>query len=996
LFWARVEYAGGRLFQTPMGNLSLIADEPDRSFRPGEIFLGRFRIVRLLGRGGMGEVFEAEDLQLGRIALKTIRPDIANSSHALDRFRREVQLARKVSGQQVCRIYELFLVPAGGHNAATAFLTMEYLDGVTLADKLKKSGPFSRQEGLALALDICEGLQSIHQQGIVHRDLKSANIMLCNRGGQMRAIVMDFGLAFDGLPDVRECNDSTASVALASTGSGVIAGTPAYMAPEQFEGKPVSAATDIYALGVVLYEIFTGLQPYAAATPVGAAIRRAKRPQPVSSMQRMPRHFDGVVERCLEYEQERRYQSADQVVRALRAGPLDLHNLAVDRPWLVRAAVALLLVCAVWAVFSWWRTRQYYRPAAQAERWYETGLASLREASYLKATRELGNATAQDSRFVMAHARLAEAWSNLDFDGAAQREMLTASSGEDRIPPLDRMYLDAIRATLTRDFTGALQLYQQIFDRLPESEKGAGYLDLGMAYERAGDPQRAQESYIQASKLNPDNPAPYLRKGMLESRQNQVDAANQDLSRADALYTSDMNPEGLAELDYQRGYLANQREANDEANNYLHRALSEAEHLPSVQLEIRALTQLSSVAYNSMRDPQAVELAQKAIQLARDNQLDGWAAEGFVRMANADLDHAQDYPQADAALAEAFRILRQSQQSRVEAMANLTLASLRNQQQHPDDVLPPAVAALNYYKTNGHFHEAARASLLIARAQRSRGELDQALQSGTELAELAKKAGSQGLQTQAEELLGTVYLQLEDYPQAFDRFGQAFHLAGDGQLKPWEALHEGEIYSRIGRYTDAERMLALAPAANPSVPELQVGVLMGEGKFAQAEVLAAQLSRKSDLPPDDRFTVAVDGALAEAFDRRPKEALDHLQNLSLLRNLTDDPAAVAARELGEAMVFFTAGDAQSAFGIAVKAEAWFSANHRKDSGLRSALIAAQAARMRHDAVDESLFTKKSIDILTELRNTWSPQLYLSYTSGPDLQFLGKGIVHPPK
>ncbi len=978
-----------------MANLSVIADEPERSFRPGETLLGRFRIVRLLGRGGMGEVFEAEDLQLGRIALKTIRPDIASSKQALDRFRREVHLARKVSGQQVCRIYELFLIPGGGQNAATAFLTMEYLDGVTLAERLRKSGPLSQQEGLTLALDICEGVKSIHEQGIVHRDLKSGNIMLCNRAGRTRAIVMDFGLAFDGLLDIRECNDSTASVALAGSGTGAVAGTPAYMAPEQFEGKPVSPATDVYALGVVLYEIFTGLQPYAAATPVGAAIRRAKRPQPVSSMQRaMPRHFDQVVERCLEYEPERRYQSADQVARALQAGPLDLHNLVVDRPWLVRFAAVLLLAGAVWGLFSWWRTRQYYHPGVQAERWYETGLASLREASYLKATRELGNATAQDSHFVMAHARLAEAWSNLDFDGAAQREMLIASAGEDRIPPLDRMYLDAIRATLTRDFAGARNLYGRILDRLPESGKAAGYLDLGMAYERAGDPQHAVESYNQASTLNGDNPAPYLRRGMLESRQNQAAAANQDFGRAEALYTSEMNPEGLAELDYQRGYLANQREANDEANSYLNRALGEAQRLPSVQLEIRALTQLSSVAYHSVHDPQAVELAQRAIQLARDNQLEGWAAEGFVRMANAEVD-SQDYAKADAALQEAFRILRQNQQSRVEAMANLTLASLRNQQQRFDDVLPPATAALNYYKANGHFYEAAQASLLIARTQRSQGALDQAIQSGTELAELAKRAGSQVLQTQAEELLGTVYLQLEDYPQTFDHFGKAFRLAGEGELKAWEALHEAEIFSRIGSFREAERMLALTPSSHPALPALRVEVLIGERKYAPAEALAAQLAKRSDLPPDNKFNLAMDGALAEALNHHEKGAVASLQRMAVPEDFSADPANVGFRELATAMVFSAVGDAQSAFDNATRAEAWFSANHRKDSGLRSALIAARAARMRHDSAGENLFTKKSIDILTELRNTWPPQLYLSYITRPDIQSLSAGIVRVP-
>lgn len=699
----------------------------------------------------------------------------------------------------------------------------------------------------------------------------------------------------------------------------------------------------------------------------------------------MPRHFDRVVARCLEYDLESRFPSTDQVARDLRAGPLDLHNLAVDRPWVIWSAAALLLVCATLGGLSWWRTRQYYRPGAQAERWYQTGLASLREASYLKATRELGTAIADDNRFVMAHARLAEAWSNLDFDGTAQREMLIASAGETRIPPLDRMYLDAIRATLTRNFRSALDLYGKILDRLPESDKAAGYVDLGMACERASDPNRALQAYEKASTLNPDNPAPYLRAGMLDSRLNQVSQANQAFDRAEALYTSEMNPEGLAELDYQRGYLANQREANEEANTYLNRALSDAQRLPSVQLEIRALTQLSSVAYNSAHDAQAVELAQRAIELARDNLLDGWAAEGFVRLANVRLVD-QQYPQADDALRNAFRILKQNQQSRVEAMANLTLASLRNQQERFNEVLAPATAALIYYRTNGHFMEAARASLLIARAQRSTGELDRALQSGTELVELAKQAGSRELETLAEDLLGTIYLQREDYAQTVDHFGKAFTLAGDGKYRPWEALHEAEIFSRVGRFADAERMIALTPPGHPNVPALRVEILIGEQKYAQAEALTAQLARQTNLPPDAQYNLAMDGATAEALNHHPREALSSLHSIATPQGVSVDPAAMAT-------VYLAAGDAQLAFDNASRAESWYSASHLMDSALRSALIAARAARLLHDPADEASFTRKSLDILNDLRNNWPPQLYLSYTSGLDLRSLGEGTLH---
>jgi eukaryotic-like serine/threonine-protein kinase len=303
----------------PLAHLNGFLDDKDARFQPGELVLGRFRIVRPIGRGGMGEVYEAEDLQLGTIALKTIRHGIASSSDAFERFRQEVQLARRVSGPQVCRIHELYLLPASGKFDATAFLTMEYLDGTTLYEKIQTDGPLAWKEALNVALEICEGLRLIHEKGIIHRDLKTGNIMLCKQGGATRVVLMDFGLARDFSADTSKNDSSSPVEGPGKTLPQMIVGTPEYMAPEQFEGKPVSPATDIYALGIILYELVTGLHPYAADTPVAAAIRRAKHPIPASSIRpNIPRRCDRVVEHCLEYEPGRRFQSAKEVIRNLK------------------------------------------------------------------------------------------------------------------------------------------------------------------------------------------------------------------------------------------------------------------------------------------------------------------------------------------------------------------------------------------------------------------------------------------------------------------------------------------------------------------------------------------------------------------------------------------------------------------------------------------------------------------------------------------------------
>jgi serine/threonine protein kinase/tetratricopeptide (TPR) repeat protein len=286
---------------------------PDATrFSSGELVLERFKIVRLLGSGGMGEVYEAIDLELGRIALKTIRYDIAANGQMMSRFKHEVQLARQVSDPHVCRIHELFVVPQYATRSATAFLTMEFLEGITLSEWLAQNGAVDYPEAESIALQLCDGLQAIHNAGVIHRDLKARNIMLIRGERGTRVVVMDFGLArFASEPE---------SIGTTEMGQpSAIVGTPEYMAPEQFENGELSPATDVYALGVVLYELVTGRRPFAARTPVAAAVRRGKRPAPASSIQpTLPHKWDQVIDRCLEYDAEHRFQSASEVAENLR------------------------------------------------------------------------------------------------------------------------------------------------------------------------------------------------------------------------------------------------------------------------------------------------------------------------------------------------------------------------------------------------------------------------------------------------------------------------------------------------------------------------------------------------------------------------------------------------------------------------------------------------------------------------------------------------------
>jgi serine/threonine-protein kinase len=290
----------------------------DARFLPGSMVADRYRVVGLLGVGGMGEVYRADDLKLGQpVALKFLPREVERDEKRRQRFMNEVRLALRITHPNVCRVHDIGEVPsAGSGQERQHFISMEYVDGEDLASLLRRIGHMPEERAVEIARQLCAGLAAAHDQGILHRDLKPANVMIDGRG---RAKITDFGLA-----------DLAGTV----VGAEVRAGTPGYMAPEQLSGSGVSERSDIYSLGLVLYELFTGKQAFRPGSAAEMARLQTTPPtSPTSHVRGLDPAIEAVVLRALEQDPARRPASAMAVAAALPGGdPLAAALAAGETP----------------------------------------------------------------------------------------------------------------------------------------------------------------------------------------------------------------------------------------------------------------------------------------------------------------------------------------------------------------------------------------------------------------------------------------------------------------------------------------------------------------------------------------------------------------------------------------------------------------------------------------------------------------------------------------
>ncbi len=986
--------------------------------------VSHYRVVEKLGEGGMGSVYVAEDTHLGRRVAIKFPTDKGDEHHFRARFLREARAISGLSHPNIATVFDY-----GEGEDGQPFIVMELVKGESLGDMLR-DGKLTMARAIEIIADVGEALSEAHRHGIIHRDIKPSNVIITERG---QVKVLDFGLAKQITEDHQVSADPDARTLLAThTQSGVVVGTPLYLSPEQAMSEPVDARSDIFALGALLYESISGRPAFSGRgiIEIAAQVIHIDPPKPSTVNPKISPELDRITMKALAKNPIERYQSADEMVADLRAtreefqsadhtitqkfssihataprqSALTTVSEVLRRPrislFALVGALAVVLLAA-WGIYRWTRARPH-NLSAECVRWYQEGTSALRDGTYYKASRILEQATHCDGKFALAHARLAEALSELDFSERAKDEILLAGTlvpERSALPALDALYLQAITQTVSRDFSGAVESYSEIVKQSQDSERAFAYIDLGRAYEKNGATAKAIEAYVKATEMDAQAAAAYLRLGVLYGRQQNMPASDAAFAKAQNIYQTLSNMEGEAEVFYQRGTLFNNLDHLDDASAELQKALDLARNTNNLSQQIKALLQLSSASSAQGDTPRAEQLANEAIELARTNGLENLATDGLINLGYAFFLRG-DFSETEKYFQQALEFARRYKGRYNEARALLSLASLRDQQGKPDDVINYVEQALPFYQQGNYRTETSQALALRGRAMRRKGDYDASLQAFQQLLQLSQQASDQAQIALAQEGIGSVLMRQERYIEALSAFEQSYVVLkslGSQQKLGSNLESRGLIMLRLGDYNRGRDFLSQAQSiANTGgfkslqadLYEVNAEMELSQRHFPQAKAEATQALTLAGT----QYTNVVTNAkrvlgLAQTFSGAKADGVQLCREALDSANGSGDPWYISRAQLALSETMLEAGDAAGALAYSTEAAELFTKYGQSEAAWRALLIAARASLNAGDAAKAREYASRASDALMSLEQKWGTENYKNYLKRPDVQYV---------
>ncbi|MBA2340254.1 MAG: tetratricopeptide repeat protein [Pyrinomonadaceae bacterium] len=989
--------------------------------------VSHYRIIEPLGEGGMGTVYTAEDTLLHRrVAIKfpTVTPD----EHGWrTRFLREARLVSSLSHPHIAAVYDY-----GETTDGQPFIVMELVRGETLYALIVKN-QLTLHRSLKIIEDVADALSEAHGRGIVHRDIKPSNIIVDERD---RVKVLDFGLSKQLNNDRAETINLDADTIIGTrTGSGIVLGTPLYLSPEQAKSAIVDARSDLFALGVILYECVAGRPPFSGSNVIEivAQVIQFDPPPPSQFNPNVPPDLDRIALRALAKNPSERYQTADDLLNDLRgvhsssaiadrrhvlqraqssaATPPSIPpslSYALQRPRLSIAMIISVLLVAfagVWTLARW-RGGRVHTPTPEAARWYETGAGALRDGAYYQASRALMRAIEIDNQFALAHARLAEAWTELDNTDRAKDELLqigTLNLDRSALRTTDALYLDAITATVMRNYAQALENYRRLAalsDGNPQV-----YVDLGRAYEKMDNLPDAIASYTEATKRDVDYATAFLRLGILHGRQQDTAKADAAFARAETIYQTSGNIEGQTEVIYQRGALLDRSGKVAEAQTFLRRALDMARTTNNNYQQIKTLLSFSSIYSTEGDTPQAERYAGEAIRLAQASGMETLVVRGLIDLGNAfyvrgELSEAEKYFKQALDFAERYKARRNA------ARAQLSLASLYVQQFRPDEGLSYIEQALAFYQQGGYRKEATQALYLTGRVNFQKGDDNAALRAFEQQLQLAVQLNDSQQMALSHNSIGTVLTDQERYLEALEHYNESYAINTSLNDQPsvgYNLLGRSDSLWRVGRYEEAYAALnqALSIAARPAnnYKQLLAWSYLANARMALSQrrfQVAQDKSRQArDLADEQYKDVAIEAkftlGLAQALAGSPRQGVEPCQEAVGGAKELNNSSLLAKALAAFAEALLEHGELQGASENALQAQAIFKRAGQMDSEWRAWLIAGRASQRVNDVDAAREAFSRASNLLSQLQQRWGDEAFNNYNARPDIKIYRKQL-----
>ena len=980
--------------------------------------VSHYRILEKLGEGGMGAVYLAEDLHLARrVAIKFLT---ATDHHYRARFIREARAVSALSHINIAMVHDYGETPTG-----QPFIVMEYVKGKSLSDLLDEGLTLNRSVEIISA--VAEALGEAHEQGIVHRDIKPSNVLV-NERGQVK--VVDFGLVkhlFE--PPSSDVDLDAKTIYSTKTRSDVIVGTPLYLSPEQATGKEVDGRSDLFALGALLYECMTGQSAFSGGSvlEIGAQIIHVTPPPPSKINPNVTPALDRVTLKALEKKVDARYQTAAEFLKDLKEAATGLSGNGVpvsSRPakptegfkratnalgtltiqlrrqrFSIASVIPIFIGAGlvIWAAYYFW-PRSYYKPSAAALLWYDQGTDNLRNGAYYQASKALTQAVAIDDKYSLAHARLAQAWTELDYTDRAKDELLTVAKLRERSPlsQRDSLYLDAILATTTRQFADAITAYSEIVKLSPD--EGSVYVDLGYAYENDGNIDEALKNYLKAIELDKQYATAYFRAGIIYNRKQQTDKALEMFDEAERLYSAGSNEEGTIEVRRWRGILLRDKGKFDDAKGQFQQSYDASRAIGNEAQQITALIDLSYLHSQRGLFAEAENYATQAVNFAQQKQLENLAAGGLLELGNSFSSKGND-ERAEFYFKQAIQFAKANKGRLREARGLLNLGGLYITTSRVDDGVKMVQQAMEYFQQTKYPRSVSICLSQLVRGYRRQANFAAAEQAMNQKLEIVKGSNNPQSIADLDYEMSLLRLDQENYPAALEKCDsalKAYESAKDTFSIAFTNTVRAKTLVRLGRLSEAKSLLEdlfkmvaeQKGAYSQLLPELQLikaELSFSDGNLGHATVSADEAVKtapaRSDVLIESKYFLALMKSISGG-KREAKQLCDEAMEVSS-NSGNFGLYSVALLRCGEAA--FRANDPQTALTLATKAQERFARSEQRESEWRAWAIAARAAEQLGDKTKAEEMSRNAAFVRSKLEQLWGPDTFKQYTTRPDIQ-----------